>query len=113
MAAQIRILEQVFFNANSTDVLPRYVPVLDAVAAVLRASPQIQAIELQGNASDDEPSAWSLALNRAAMLTGSATVKRVAPANSRALASGAALAERLETVTPVVGTVLGSRGSRR
>jgi outer membrane protein OmpA-like peptidoglycan-associated protein len=101
-AAQIRILEQVFFNANSTDVPPRSVPVLDAIAATLRANPQIQAIEVQGNASDDEPSAWSLALNRAATVRARLLAMGVAAERLRArsfgstrpLAPGAAPADR-------------------
>jgi len=62
---QIQLVQNVFFAANSADILPASLPLLDAVAAALRGNPQIAQIEIQGNASDDEADAWSLALNRA------------------------------------------------
>jgi outer membrane protein OmpA-like peptidoglycan-associated protein len=83
-SAQLRILHSVYFAANAVDLPPRSVAVIESVAAVLRASPEIQLLEVQGNAADDEASGWSLALNRAA------TVR------ARLLAMGIA-ADRLRT----------------
>ncbi len=64
--AQIRIPNTVSFDANASTVLPRMQPVIDALAAVLRATPSVRSLEIQGNASTDERDAWSLALERAA-----------------------------------------------
>ena len=101
-AAQIRVSEQVFFSANSVDVLPRSVPVIEATASILRANPQIQAVEVQGNASEEESGAWSLALNRAATVRARLLAMGVAAERLRArsfgstrpLAPGAAPADR-------------------
>ncbi|MFO0652302.1 MAG: OmpA family protein [Polyangiales bacterium] len=64
--AQLRILHMVNFDANASTVLPRMQPVIDALASVLRATPSVRSLEIQGNASADERDAWSLALERAA-----------------------------------------------
>ncbi len=81
---EIRIPQSVFFAHNAVEIAPPAVPVLEAIVATLRNNPQIQRVELQGNASDDEADPWSLALNRAA------TVR------ARMIALGIA-AERLRT----------------
>lgn len=64
--AQIRIPNTVSFDANESAVLPRMQPVIDALAAVLRATPSVRSLEIQGNAGADERDAWTLALERAA-----------------------------------------------
>jgi outer membrane protein OmpA-like peptidoglycan-associated protein len=65
-ASMLRILERVSFTEGSSALAPAQQPVLDAVAATLRANPQIRVIEVQGNATPEEPNAWPLALDRAA-----------------------------------------------
>ncbi len=62
---QIRILHMVTFDANSSTVRARDQQLIDALVSVLRANPQLR-VEVQGNASSDESSAWDLALERAA-----------------------------------------------
>ncbi len=66
MNSQIRILQSVPFDANSATLPARATPVLEALAATLRATPQVTLVELQGNASGEEDDGWGLALARAA-----------------------------------------------
>lgn len=87
-ASQIRILQPVNFAAGSVELTTRAIAVLDAVAATLRATPQVQMVELQGSASDDEADAWSLALNRAATVRARLVAMGVAPDRLRARSVG-------------------------
>ncbi len=105
-AAQIRILHSVSFSANSVDLSPRTVTILEAVAAVLRGQPAIQLIEVQGNASDEETSAWSLALNRAATVRARLIAMGIAPERLRARSFG--------TTHPIApGTTATARAANR
>ncbi len=61
----IRILESVSFSMGSAELSPASAPMLAALARTLQGNPQITAVEVQGNASEDEPSAWTLAADRA------------------------------------------------
>ncbi len=87
-SAQLRLLQSVSFTANSVDLSPRAVTILEAVAAVMRGQPAIQLIEVQGNASDEETSAWSLALNRAATVRARLIAMGIAPERLRARSFG-------------------------
>ncbi len=49
---QLRITQQVFFATNAATILPRSFPVLQAVADVLRAAPEIQRISVEGHTDD-------------------------------------------------------------
>lgn len=86
--SQIRVLQQVYFAANSVELPARSIAVLDAVAATLRATPQVRLVEVRGSASDEEPSAWSLALNRAATVRARLVAMGVAPERLRARSFG-------------------------
>jgi OOP family OmpA-OmpF porin len=64
-AQEIRISPRLFFPANSATLMPPGLPVLDEVAAQLRAHPEILRVELRGHASVGERDVAALALRRA------------------------------------------------
>ncbi len=45
----LRIIEEVFFKTNAADILPRSFPLLENVAAVLRAHPEITRVLVEGH----------------------------------------------------------------
>jgi len=46
---QLKILEKVYFRLNSAQILPRAFPLLDNIAAVIRAHPEIGQIRIEGH----------------------------------------------------------------
>jgi outer membrane protein OmpA-like peptidoglycan-associated protein len=50
--SQIRILDRIFYPADSTDVLPQSRPILEALAATLRGNPQILLVEIQAHSDE-------------------------------------------------------------
>ncbi len=62
---EIRISTRLFFRANSAALLRPGLPVLDEVASVLRAHPEILQVELRGHASVGERNVAALSLRRA------------------------------------------------
>ena len=62
---ELQILETIYFNRGNAALSASSLDVLDAVAAVLRANPGVQLVELQGFTSDDEANPWQLATDRA------------------------------------------------
>lgn len=53
-SSRIQILERIYFLKNRAEIRPRSHPILDAVAAVMQAYPDIELVELQGHASTRE-----------------------------------------------------------
>ncbi|MFO0628411.1 MAG: OmpA family protein [Polyangiales bacterium] len=64
-AQEIWITPQLFFPAHGAVVQPAGMPVLDEIAAVLRAHPEIQRVALRGHASAGERDAVALSRRRA------------------------------------------------
>ena len=46
---QLKILEKVFFQLNSARILPRAFPLLDNIASVIQAHPEIEQIRIEGH----------------------------------------------------------------
>jgi outer membrane protein OmpA-like peptidoglycan-associated protein len=61
----IRIIEHVFFLRGAAQIRPESRPLVEAIAATLRAHPDIERIAMIGHASSDEPSAQRLSERRA------------------------------------------------
>ncbi len=53
-ASNIQIIQSVHFDANRVALTPRDIPVLEAVAQVMRERPELRLLELQGHASPGE-----------------------------------------------------------
>ncbi len=64
-AAEIRITPQLFFPLNGATVMPPGRPVLEEIAAVMRAHPELRSVEVRGHASVGEATASRLAQRRA------------------------------------------------
>jgi OOP family OmpA-OmpF porin len=62
---QILILEKIYFETDSAEIMQRSFPLLDAVAATLNGNPQIKRIEIQGHADERGSDAYNLKLTRA------------------------------------------------
>lgn len=92
----LRILDQVYFARDSAEIQDRTRPILDAMAATLRAHADIAAVDVEGHASDEEERPWALSAERAAAVQQALVERgvesarlRVRPFGStRALASG-------------------------
>lgn len=65
-SSKIEILDRIYFARGSADLKPVSFPIADAVASVLKGNPQIQQIEIQGHASDEEQRGYDVAERRAA-----------------------------------------------
>jgi outer membrane protein OmpA-like peptidoglycan-associated protein len=65
-SSKIEILERIYFGRGSADLKPVSFPIADAIASVMKGNPQIQQIEIQGHASDEEPRGYEVAERRAA-----------------------------------------------
>lgn len=63
--SQLRILNTISFAPRSSELDARQTPVLEAVARTIAGNPQLLVIEIEGHASDDEPSPWPLSAERA------------------------------------------------
>ncbi|MFO0650330.1 MAG: OmpA family protein [Polyangiales bacterium] len=64
-SSQIRITSPLFFPVNSATVTPPGRPILDEIAAVLQARPEIRVVEVRGHASVGERAPAALARRRA------------------------------------------------
>src|SRR4030095_7364281 len=62
-AKEIRITQQIFFDFNKATILPRTLPVLDAVRDVLKDNPQIT-LEIQGHTDNVGQAAYNLKLSQ-------------------------------------------------
>ena len=60
----IRILQAINFETNSAQILPESLPIVEAVAATLRANPQITRIQVQGHADERGNDDHNLQLTR-------------------------------------------------
>jgi outer membrane protein OmpA-like peptidoglycan-associated protein len=63
--SSIRILEYIFFRRGSATVQPQSLPILDAVADVMRGNPQITLVAIIGHADAHERQPEALARRRA------------------------------------------------
>jgi outer membrane protein OmpA-like peptidoglycan-associated protein len=61
----IEILDYIYFRRGSAELRPEQMPIVEAIAATLSGNPDIQVIEIQGHASNDESSVWDLSGQRA------------------------------------------------
>jgi len=62
----MEVLERIMFPKGAAEPKPEANSILDAVAATLRAHPDITRIEIGGNASSDETDPWGLSAKRGA-----------------------------------------------
>lgn len=62
---RIVIVEHVFFTRGSSEIQPRSLPVLEAIAATIVGNPQITRVRVDGHADRGEPRAERLARARA------------------------------------------------
>jgi len=60
---QLKIFEKVFFKLNSARILPRAFPVLDNVAAVINAHPEIDQIRVESHADRTGPFEFNMRLS--------------------------------------------------
>lgn len=63
-ASQIRILQQVLFATNRATILPRSFPLLQAVADVFQAVPQIRRVSIEGHTDNRGPAARNQRLSQ-------------------------------------------------
>ena len=60
---EIKILQQIFFKTNRATIKPESYPILDEVAAVLQANPDVKKIEIQGHTDDRGRDKYNLKLS--------------------------------------------------
>ncbi len=60
----IVILEKIYFETDSAEILPRSFPIIDAVAATLIGNPHITLIEVQGHADERSSDEYNIRLTR-------------------------------------------------
>ncbi|MBU1069273.1 OmpA family protein [Myxococcota bacterium] len=87
-AGKLEIYEKIYFATNKAEILPESFGILDAIAATLKAHPQILRIEIQGHTDDRNTDAYNLKLSddRANSVRDYLIDKGVAP--SRLIAKG-------------------------
>ncbi len=61
---QIIILEKIYFETDSAEILPRSFPIIEQVAATLNGNPQITLIEIQGHADERSADDYNIRLTR-------------------------------------------------
>jgi OOP family OmpA-OmpF porin len=61
----VRILQQVHFAYNSATILPDSFSMLDEIASLLKASPQIKRMAIEGHTDDRGPDEYNLTLSQA------------------------------------------------
>lgn len=64
--SNIRILEHIYFTEGSDRIARESLPILDEIAATLKAHPEITAVDVEGHADGSEEDTWSVAARRAA-----------------------------------------------
>ena len=64
-STSVEILEAISFPRDSDQLAAASRPIVDAIAATLKANPDISLVEIGGHASNDEADAWGLAARRA------------------------------------------------
>jgi len=73
----IIILEKIYFETDSAEILPRSFPIVDAVAATIQGNPELLKVEIQGHADERATDAYNLRLTAArAASVRAALVKR-------------------------------------
>ena len=77
-STSIEILEAIVFSRDSDELTPAAKQILDAVAQVLKANPDIAKIEIGGHASSDETDVWGLAARRAEVVRAALVARGVA-----------------------------------
>ncbi len=60
----IVILEKIYFETDSAEILARSYPIIDAVAATLVGNPQITMVEVQGHADERSSDEYNIRLTR-------------------------------------------------
>ena len=60
----IVILEKIYFETDSAEILPRSFPIIDAVAATLVGNPHITLVEIQGHADERSSDEYNVRLTR-------------------------------------------------
>lgn len=78
---QIRIEEKIHFEYNQATIEPRSLPVLDSVAGILRAYPDIRQVRVEGHTDTQGSGTYNLALSdkRAAAVRQYLTTQGIAP----------------------------------
>lgn len=78
---QIRIEEKIHFEYNQATIEPRSLPVLDSVASILRAYPDIRQVRVEGHTDTQGSDAYNLALSdkRAAAVRQYLTTQGIGP----------------------------------
>jgi len=92
-SSTMQVVERVYFSRDESTIAARSGPILDAIAQTMNGNPQVRRIEIQGHATEDEPSPWRLSAERAALVR-SALVER-------GVASGRLVSRAFGTTRPV------------
>jgi outer membrane protein OmpA-like peptidoglycan-associated protein len=61
----IEVLDKIYFRSGSAEIRPEQLPIVEAIAATLSGNADIQELEIQGHASDEESNVWDLSGRRA------------------------------------------------
>ncbi|MEM9194800.1 MAG: OmpA family protein [Myxococcota bacterium] len=85
----LRILESIYFEANSSTIPARGLPVVDAVAETLRGNPQLGRVDIAGHADSDEVGAWLVSGERAEAVRAALVARGVDPGRLRTRPFGA------------------------
>ncbi len=68
MDTQLRVLDQIYFEAGASSLAASSRPILDAVAATLTGNPQLTRVEIEGHADPAEAGGWRVSAERAAVV---------------------------------------------
>jgi outer membrane protein OmpA-like peptidoglycan-associated protein len=77
-STSIEVLDRIYFKKGSDAIAPDSLPVVDAIAAMLRGHPDIAKVEVGGHTGGDEDDGWSLAARRAGAVRGALVARGVA-----------------------------------
>jgi outer membrane protein OmpA-like peptidoglycan-associated protein len=75
---RLEIYDKIYFEAGSRVPTPRWMPLIDAIAAAIKANPELAVVGVVGYASDEERNSMRLATARAQAVR-DALVKRGVP----------------------------------
>ncbi|MBX3246305.1 MAG: OmpA family protein [Myxococcales bacterium] len=87
--SRIVILDKLYFARGSSTLRDNQRPVLEAMAATLVHNPNVRRVRVEGHATEDEPSPWALAAERAGAVRAALIALGVEPDRLVAHALGA------------------------
>jgi outer membrane protein OmpA-like peptidoglycan-associated protein len=108
---RIVVIEHIYFDKDSARIQDVSLPILDAVAAVMRDYPQLTSVEVQGHASRQERRPTELAQRRAEAVRDALVQRGVEPA--RLVARGYGLDRPIDTNDTATGRARNRRADFR